>query len=234
MLLNNTRLRLRRGQRYGLCGKNGAGKSTLMRSIAQGKVDGFPSSDILKCVFVEHSLQGANAELSVLNFILADSGISHICKNDIIATLREFGFDDYRQAQPVGGLSGGWKMKLELARAILMKADIMLLDEPTNHLDVDNILWLENYLISNSTITCLIVSHDSGFLDKVCTYITHYENKKLVYYKGNLSKYFKYNIDLLKENQKLNHITLLPQRPLNLNFLHLQFYLESEATLSPS
>ncbi len=188
MLLNNTRLRLRRGQRYGLCGRNGAGKSTLMRAISLGKVDGFPTADELKCVFVEHKLQGTDAGLSVLEFLASDDGLQHLDRTAISATLEAVGFDTERQVQPVGALSGGWKMKLELARAMLLKADILLLDEPTNHLDVGNIAWLENYLITHTNITSLIVSHDSGFLDNVCTYIAHYENKKLVYYKGNLAK----------------------------------------------
>ncbi|KAJ3336473.1 hypothetical protein HDU91_001768, partial [Kappamyces sp. JEL0680] len=189
MLLNNTRLRLRRGQRYGLCGRNGAGKSTLMRAISQGKVDGFPTSDVLKCVFVEHTLQGAEANLSVVDFLASDPELAALQKTSISSTLSEVGFDADRQAQPVGALSGGWKMKLELARAMLLKADILLLDEPTNHLDVGNIAWLEQYLVSHTNITSLIVSHDSAFLDNVCTYIAHYENKKLVYYKGNLAKF---------------------------------------------
>ena len=80
-------------------------------------------------------------------------------------------------------------MKLELARAMLLEAAILLLDVHTNHLDVGNIAWLEQYLLTHPTITSLIVSHDSSFLDHVCTYIAHYEHKKLVYYKGNLAKY---------------------------------------------
>lgn len=70
LLLNRTRLRLLRGQRYGLCGHNGAGKTTLMRSIAEDKVEGFPSPDQLKTVFVQHILQGEEGKLSVVNFIL--------------------------------------------------------------------------------------------------------------------------------------------------------------------
>lgn len=131
MLLNNTRLRLRRGQRYGLCGHNGAGKSTLMRAIAKGKVDGFPTSDELKCVFVEHALQGEEAHLPVIDFLAADPGLSGSTRDEIAATLLDVGFTDDRQIQPVGALSGGWKMKLELARAMLLQADILLLDEPT-------------------------------------------------------------------------------------------------------
>jgi elongation factor 3 len=79
-------------------------------------------------------------------------------------------------------------MKLALARAMLMKADVLLLDEPTNHLDVGNVKWLLEYLQTHTEITSLIVSHDSGFLDQVCTDIYHYENKKLVCYRGNLSE----------------------------------------------
>ncbi len=69
------------------------------------------------------------------------------------------------------------------ARAMLMKADIMLLDEPTNHLDVKNVAWLEEYLTHLPDVTSMVVSHDSGFLDHVCTGIIHYENRKLKHYK---------------------------------------------------
>ena len=66
---------------------------------------------------------------------------------------------------------------------MLMKADIMLLDEPTNHLDVKNVAWLEGYLTSLTNVTSMIVSHDSGFLDHVCTDIIHYEDRKLKRYR---------------------------------------------------
>ena len=69
------------------------------------------------------------------------------------------------------------------ARAMLMKADIMLLDEPTNHLDVKNVAWLEDYLTHLPDVTSMVVSHDSGFLDHVCTGIIHYENRKLKHYR---------------------------------------------------
>ena len=69
------------------------------------------------------------------------------------------------------------------ARAMLMRADIMLLDEPTNHLDVTNVAWLEKYLTGLENVTSMIVSHDSGFLDNVCTDIIHYEDRKLKRYR---------------------------------------------------
>ncbi|KAF9972278.1 translational elongation factor EF-1 alpha [Actinomortierella ambigua] len=189
ILLNKTRLNLRRGQRYGLCGPNGAGKSTLMRAIAEGQLEGFPPADELRTVFVEHNLQAEQADLPVIEFILSDEKIKELEKAKVIEMLESVGFDNAKQNQAVGSLSGGWKMKLELARAILLNADILLLDEPTNHLDVANVAWLQNYLTSLTNVTSMIVSHDSGFLDSVCTGIIHYENRKLKKYKGNLSKF---------------------------------------------
>ncbi|KAJ3316439.1 hypothetical protein HDU76_001791 [Blyttiomyces sp. JEL0837] len=191
MLLNHTNLTLRRGKRYGLCGHNGAGKTTLMRQIAQGKVEGFPPADQVKTVMVEHALQGEDASLPVIDFIAADTRLSNVKREEIAAALSKVGFTDDAQQISVGSLSGGWKMKLELARAMLMNADVLLLDEPTNHLDVANVQWLVDYLISQTNVTAIIVSHDSGFLDNVCTHIIHYERKKLVYYKGNLSEFVK-------------------------------------------
>lgn len=191
MLLNKTALRLVKGHRYGLCGRNGAGKSTLMRAISKGQLEGFPTADQLKTCFVEHKLQGAEASMNLVDFIASDAELTGIESSQIANTLLEVGFPEDRLAQQVGALSGGWKMKLELARAMLLKADVLLLDEPTNHLDVANVKWLEDYLVEHTEITSLIVSHDSGFLDTVCTDIIHYENKKLAYYKGNLSEFVK-------------------------------------------
>lgn len=189
MLLNKTTLRLLKGHRYGLCGRNGAGKSTLMRSIANGQLEGFPDKDTLRTCFVEHKLQGEEGDLDLVSFIALDPELQGVSREDIAAALESVGFDEFRRSQTVGSLSGGWKMKLELARAMLQKADVLLLDEPTNHLDVSNVKWLEEYLLEHTEITSLIVSHDSGFLDAVCTDIIHYENKKLAYYKGNLAAF---------------------------------------------
>ncbi|RLN36843.1 hypothetical protein BBJ28_00004595 [Nothophytophthora sp. Chile5] len=189
ILLNNARLRLKRGHRYGLCGPNGCGKSTLMRAIANGQLDGFPSKEDLKTVFVEHNLQASEAELSVVDFIFCDEDLKSTPHQEVVDTLSSVGFTAEMQVQAVGTLSGGWKMKLELARAMLQKADILLLDEPTNHLDVKNVAWLENYLVNLPNVTSIMVSHDSGFLDTVCTNIIHYETRKLKTYKGNLSKF---------------------------------------------
>jgi len=192
LLLSHTNLRLLKGHRYGLCGRNGAGKSTLMKSIASGKLEGFPSQDVLRTCYVEHN-QGEDADITILDFVAKDPTIAKEGRERISAVLEEFGFTsgpEGRQSQGVGSLSGGWKMKLALARAMLQRADVLLLDEPTNHLDVANIKWLEDYLKSHTDITSLIVSHDSGFLDNVTTDIYHYEpNKKLGHFKGNLNDF---------------------------------------------
>ncbi|MCJ1364558.1 hypothetical protein MMC16_003670 [Acarospora aff. strigata] len=191
LLLSHTNLRLLKGHRYGLCGRNGAGKSTLMRSIAEGKLEGFPSKEELRTCFVEHN-QGEDADLSVLDFIAKDPELAATGRERMSEVLSEVGFTagpEGRQQQKVGSLSGGWKMKLALARAMLMGADVLLLDEPTNHLDIGNVKWLQEYLKKHTEITSLIVSHDSAFLDEICTDIYHYEGKKLVCYKGNLADF---------------------------------------------
>eukprot|EP00270_Netrium_digitus_P002375 TRINITY_DN126_c0_g1_i4.p1 TRINITY_DN126_c0_g1~~TRINITY_DN126_c0_g1_i4.p1 ORF type:complete len:795 (-),score=302.14 TRINITY_DN126_c0_g1_i4:217-2286(-) len=191
ILLNNANLWLKRGRRYGLCGPNGCGKSTLMRAIANGQLEGFPAPDELKTVYVEHDLDASVAEVAVVDLVLNEPSLSGIKREEVVSALSAVGFSDDMRNSPVAALSGGWKMKLALARAMLMKADILLLDEPTNHLDVKNVAWLESYLVSLKDVSCMIVSHDSGFLDHVCTDIVHYENRKLKQYRGNLSEFVK-------------------------------------------
>lgn len=189
ILLNKTQFRLKRNRRYGLCGPNGAGKSTLMRAIANGQVEGFPTQEECRTVYVEHDIDGSAAETSVVDFVIAD-GMVGLTKEAVEAKLREFSFSEEMINMPIASLSGGWKMKLALARAVLKNADILLLDEPTNHLDTVNVAWLVNYL-KTCGITSIIVSHDSGFLDNVTEYIIHYEGFKLRKYKGNLSEFVK-------------------------------------------
>ncbi|RUP48432.1 armadillo-type protein [Jimgerdemannia flammicorona] len=191
ILLSRATLHLKRGRRYGLCGANGTGKSTLMRAIANEQVEGFPPKEELRTVYVEHDIDGSHAEAAIIDFIVNDPEFAGQHRDEIVKALQSVGFTDTMLQSPVGSLSGGWKMKLALARAILKNADILLLDEPTNHLDVVNVAWLENYLTGLKDVTSMIVSHDSGFLDNVCTDIIHYESFKLRRYKGNLSEFVK-------------------------------------------
>jgi elongation factor 3 len=123
--------------------------------VTEGKpsqVEGFPSPDEVRTFYVEHDIDGSEEDTSVLQFIIDDKRVQG-SEAEIKETLASVGFSDERQKQAIGSLSGGWKMKLALARAMLFKADILLLDEPTNHLDVVNVAWLENYLTSLKTCT---------------------------------------------------------------------------------
>lgn len=100
------------------------------------------------------------------------------------------GFTDKMLTDPANTLSGGWRMKLALAKAMIQRADIMLMDEPTNHLDVVNVAWVTDYISSLKGVTCIIVSHDATLLDKCCSYIINFEeNLKLKLYKGNLTEF---------------------------------------------
>lgn len=191
ILLNMARLRLKKGKRYGLCGPNGAGKSTLMRAIANGQVEGFPPPTELKTVYVEHDIDAEEADTPSLDFVFNDPRLDGTPRDEVEKMLVSVGFSEEYLNKAVGSLSGGWKMKLALARAILMKAQILLLDEPTNHLDVNNVKWLEDYLVGLTDVTSIMVSHDSGFLDRVCTHILNYEGRKLKCYRGNLSEFVK-------------------------------------------
>ena len=192
ILLNQTHLRLKRGQRYGLLGPNGSGKSTLMRAINNEQVEGFPKKDEVKTVFVEHDLDSADTEQTVIGWTmkkLSDVGIT-LERPAVEKQLLEFGFLQEQFENAITSLSGGWKMKLALARAVFEEPDILLLDEPTNHLDYKNVEWLENYL-KTSPCTSIIVSHDSKFLDHVIQHVIHYERFKLKRYRGSLSEFVK-------------------------------------------
>ena len=192
ILLNQTHLRLKRGQRYGLLGPNGSGKTTLMRAINNEQVEGFPKQSEVKTVFVEHDLDAADTELTVIGWTMMKLEQVNIktSKEDIEAKLLEFGFGQEQFDAPITSLSGGWKMKLALARAVFEEPDILLLDEPTNHMDVKNVKWLEDYLKSSPS-TSIIISHDSKFLNNVIQHVIHYERFKLRRYRGNLSDFAK-------------------------------------------
>ncbi|KAL8281105.1 hypothetical protein RQP46_006463 [Phenoliferia psychrophenolica] len=190
LLLNHTTLKLRRGHRYGMCGSNGCGKSTLLKAINRKQIDNFPQD--LKAAYVEHDIEGDESGITVVDLMKEEPRID-ADEDEIRATLLELGFEPERQDVPILSLSGGWKMRVALCRAMLMKVDLLLLDEPTNHLDVKSVAWLQDYLNAQSHITSMIVSHDSGFLDAVCTNIVHYQKKQLVYYQGNLAKFVEKN-----------------------------------------
>ncbi len=98
------------------------------------------------------------------------------------------GFSHEQMEQPVSSFSGGWRMRLNLAQALMCPSDLLLLDEPTNHLDLDAILWVEDWLKKYKG-TLVIVSHDRDFLDGVVNVIVHIDNKKLKRYSGHYSDF---------------------------------------------
>ncbi|AGE55771.1 elongation factor 3 [Acanthocystis turfacea Chlorella virus MN0810.1] len=191
ILLNSTRLNIKRGNHYGLIGPNGAGKSTLLRAIANGQLEGFPDASQLRTVYVDHDIDASVSDLTVYDYLSSDTDVAARSSPERINhTLVAHGFDETKHSVPIGSLSGGWKMKLSLTRAILIDADILLLDEPTNHMDVSNVAWLISHLKGLKNVSSIIVSHDSGFLDAVCSAIIHYEkNLKLSKHLGNLSAF---------------------------------------------
>uniref|UniRef100_A0AAR2IRX1 ATP-binding cassette sub-family F member 1 n=1 Tax=Pygocentrus nattereri TaxID=42514 RepID=A0AAR2IRX1_PYGNA len=157
----------------------------LQRRLDKGE-DGV--SDRLQKVYEELRAIGAAAAEAKARRILA--GLS---------------FTPEMQNRPTKKFSGGWRMRVSLARALFMEPTLLMLDEPTNHLDLNAVIWLNNYLQSWKK-TLLIVSHDQSFLDDVCTDIVHLDNQKLYYYRGNYLAFKKMYVqkqkELLKQYEK--------------------------------
>ena len=197
VLLHNTKLKLRRGHKYALLGGNDSGKSSLMRAIANEQVEGFPPATELRTVFVEADIIGELSDLPCVDYILADPRIkaAGISEQTVEKMLLNVGFGEMQNGARnlVTFLSGGWRMKLALARAMCLNADILLMDEPTNHLDVMNVKWVEEYLKSLTDVTAILVSHDTGFVDRVCNNIISIENLKLKQFRGNLTEFVEKN-----------------------------------------
>ncbi|HID46498.1 MAG TPA: ATP-binding cassette domain-containing protein [Chromatiaceae bacterium] len=118
--------------------------------------------------------------------------------------LHGLGFKPGDEDRPVTDFSGGWRMRLNLARALICRSDLLLLDEPTNHLDLDAVIWLENWL-RRYPGTLLLISHDREFLDAVTDHIAHIEQGKLTLYSGNYSAFERIRAEQLA-NQQAEHL----------------------------
>jgi ATP-binding cassette subfamily F protein 3 len=116
--------------------------------------------------------------------------------------LHGLGFADDSIHNAVKAFSGGWRMRLNLARALMCRSDILLLDEPTNHLDLPAILWLERWLKRYEGIL-LVISHDRDFLDQVCTRIAHIEHQEVTLYTGNYSSFEAQRAEQLAQQQSM-------------------------------
>lgn len=188
LLLKDSLLEMKKNHRYGVVGHNGAGKTTLMKEIANHRIVGMPPD--LKCVHVDDSKLGEMSKscLTALEYVIKmaqDIGVMNAGR----ATLLEVGFDEKMLDEQVAELSTGWRMRLTLAVSMLKHADLVLLDEPTNHLDEESVSWLSDYILSISQSSVMVISHEPKFLNKICTDVVAYVDKKLEYTDGNFDSF---------------------------------------------
>jgi len=212
-LLQDANLQVFANQRVGLVGKNGCGKSTLFRlirgeirpdsgevALQSGKTIASVEQEIINSnqPALEFVLDG-DIELRQLEKKLAsethdtvwfeaqqryEAIDGYAVRARAAQLLNGLGFANKTQDNPVCHFSGGWRMRLNLARALMHRADLLLLDEPTNHLDMEAIIWLEQYLI-NYPGSLILVSHDREFLNASVTRIAHIHDRQIDCYTGN-------------------------------------------------
>ncbi|ORX72026.1 P-loop containing nucleoside triphosphate hydrolase protein [Linderina pennispora] len=151
----------------------------------KGKKDSDVAADVLTTLYAELDEMGASTAEARARAILADLDVS-----------------EEQQDGPVSLLSGGWRMRIALAKAMFLKPDIMLLDECTNHLDIGAIAWLQDYLKSLTDITIVCVSHDREFLNAVSQEIIRFKDKKLTYHPGNYDEFEMAEGELRKKKER--------------------------------
>ena len=202
MLIDDTTFTIHRGNKVGITGANGTGKTTLFELILGDIQQDTGDFDMPANLVVAHVAQEVKAtDRSALEFVIdgdgelrtlqlqlnecVDDGIKQAELHSLIESaggysaearaatlLNGLGFSTQQLDQPVNSFSGGWRMRLNLAQALMCRSDVLLLDEPTNHLDLDAVIWLEIWL-KNYPGTLLLISHDREFLDNVVTVIAH-------------------------------------------------------------
>ncbi|NP_001307418.1 hypothetical protein Zm00014a_036241 [Zea mays] len=226
-LIVDSDLELNYGRRYGLLGLNGCGKSTLLTAIGcrelpipehmdiyhlSHEIEASDMSALQAIVSCDEERVKLEKEAEILaaqddgggealervyeRLDAMDAGTAEKRAAEILFGL---GFDKQMQAKKTKDFSGGWRMRIALARALFMNPTILLLDEPTNHLDLEACVWLEETLKKFDRIL-VVISHSQDFLNGVCTNIIHMQNKKLKLYTGNYDQYVQTRSDL-EENQ---------------------------------
>ena len=213
--------------RIALMGKNGAGKSTLLKILAgvrqptRGKVSA-PKDCVIaylpqhlmtedgRTVFEETAQAFAHLQSdSYMELIEQVSALSEKYyaidatnyEEDVEKTLLGLGFERTDFNRPTSDFSGGWRMRIELAKLLLQKPDVLLLDEPTNHLDIESIQWLEDFLISNGKAV-VVISHDRKFVDNITTRTIEVTMGRIYDYKVNYSKYLELRKERREQQQK--------------------------------
>lgn len=228
-LLDGASLTVYPGQKVGLIGANGSGKSTLFQLLLGDIVSDAGNLDIPKQWRIAHMAQevghtqrtaldyvldgdaelrrleaavAANPDGEKLAQLYADLENIHAYTAPTRAQelLNGLGFSAKDAIRPVSDFSGGWRIRLNLAQALMCPSDLLLLDEPTNHLDLDATLWLENWL-SRYKGTLVIISHDRDFLDNIVDRIVCVEQQKLDSYSGNYSAFERQRAEKLAQQQ---------------------------------
>ncbi|XP_068337512.1 ABC transporter F family member 1 [Pyrus communis] len=226
-LIVDSELELNYGRRYGLLGLNGCGKSTLLTAIGLRELPIPDHMDIyhlsreieasdmssLEAV-ISCDEERIKLEKEVEELVAQDDGggeqLERIyerlealdaatAEKRAAEILYGLGFDKQMQAKKTRDFSGGWRMRIALARALFINPTILLLDEPTNHLDLEACVWLEE-MLKNFERILVVISHSQDFLNGVCTNIIHMQNKKLKIYTGNYDQYVQTRSEL-EENQ---------------------------------
>src|SRR5688500_10177562 len=216
VLLERASMNVHPGQKVGLIGPNGSGKSSLFALIRHelhadsGDVS-YPPGWVLSHVAQEtpavarpalEFVMDGDVELREVERAMADehgeklaelmAHYDHIggyqAKARAQTLLAGLGFDEPAQGRHIADFSGGWRMRLNLGRALMCRSDLLLLDEPTNHLDLDAVIWLQDYL-RDYPGTLLLISHDREFLDAVTSHSLHLELLKATLYSGNYSTF---------------------------------------------
>ncbi len=159
---------------------------------------------------------GDGERMAYAYMALHDAG-AHDAQARAQALILGLGFRTTELCNPVNSFSGGWRMRLQLARALMCPSDLLLLDEPTNHLDLDALVWLEAWLQRYSG-TMVVISHDREFLDAITTVTLHIDNAKLVRYGGNYSKFE----DMRAEQMELQQAAFAKQQD---KIAHLQKFI---------
>ena len=162
----------------------------LERAAVESVIDGDTTLRALESELAALEAQGMDADgnrIGELHALLADAD-AYTARSRAEQLLIGLGFSAEEFQNPVASFSGGWRMRLNLAQALMCPSDLLLLDEPTNHLDLDAIIWLESWL-KNYAGTMIVISHDRDFLDGVTNVIAHIDERKLKRYSGNYSAF---------------------------------------------
>ena len=150
----------------------------------------------------ESEIKRLTKKLEKVNLKLEEIGANE-AENKAKFILLGLGFKEEDFTKKTKDFSGGWRVRISLAKALFIMPDLLLLDEPTNHLDMNAVMWLEDYLI-NWPYTLVIVSHAKDFINNIATDVIHLSNQKLVYYKGNYLDFERDRAEKIKLNHRLH------------------------------